>query len=139
MPFPFAELTMLVVICTLVCLIMFALVYGETQRARSAGIAEGMRSATRGRSTSLEHATLRGMPVAQEPFQTEPMWDHSTAIYKLCGPCEVLRRLGFTPTQIDRLLTYRAAYRTGSCQPDPLTPKRLAFARWLYQQGKISG
>jgi hypothetical protein len=51
---------------------------------------------------------------------------------------EMLRRVGFTPTQSERLLLYRAAYRAGYYHPDPTAPARLAFARWLYQQGKIS-
>lgn len=53
--------------------------------------------------------------------------------------CEALSQCGFTPAQIDRLLMYRAVYRAGWYQPDPHTPCRLQFARWLYRQGKISG
>lgn len=51
----------------------------------------------------------------------------------------VLRQARFTPAQIDRLLLYRAAYRDGYYHPDPTAPARLAFARWLHQQRKISG
>jgi hypothetical protein len=52
---------------------------------------------------------------------------------------EELRRVGFTPARMKRLLLYRAAYRAGYYHPDPTEPARLHFARWLYQHGKISG
>jgi hypothetical protein len=139
MPFPFAELTMLVMICTLVCLIVFALAYGEMWLGGSVGIAEGGYSAAWKQSPTLARTAFGGASGAPEPSKKERLKEHPTAISGPDAPCEALRQVGFTSTQIDRLLTYRAAYRAGSYQPDPLTPRRLAFARWLYQQGKISG
>lgn len=49
-----------------------------------------------------------------------------------------LSLLGFTEEQISRLLLYRVRYRSGYYQRDPLVERRLAFTRWLYQQGKLS-
>lgn len=50
-----------------------------------------------------------------------------------------LRIRGFTPEQIEVLLAYRAAYRTGQFEHDAPTDRHLAFGRWLYEHGKISG
>jgi hypothetical protein len=52
---------------------------------------------------------------------------------------EALRSRGFTPEQIEVLLAYRAAYQTGQFAYDAPADYHLAFARWLYLHGKISG
>lgn len=133
------ELIVSVVICSCICLILFALARGEAQERQQARIAEraqsvperhlheGRRSPFAARSNPPDHARERqtsGHPLHQNRQQALR---------------EELRRIGFTRSQIERLLTYRAAYRAGGYQPDPLAPRRLAFARWLYQQGRISG
>jgi hypothetical protein len=67
MPFPFAELTMLVMICTLVCLIVFALAYGEMWLGGSVGIAEGGYSAAWKQSPTLARTAFGGASGAPEP------------------------------------------------------------------------
>lgn len=127
MPAPFIELTLLVVMCALLCLIVVAIVCGERQQLRRAYIAERVRSVS------------GGPPSTDERVKKGHTRNHSTSIHGPHIPCEELCQAGFTPTQIDRLLLYRAAYRGGWYQPDPLAPRRLAYAHWLFQHGKISG
>lgn len=80
--------------------------------------------------------TTRLTPGSDE--EKPPMfWSKLTLL--LQAERETLRQAGFTPTQIDRFLRIRAAYRAGYYHPDPSTPARLHFARWLSQHGKISG
>jgi hypothetical protein len=50
---------------------------------------------------------------------------------------EYLRQQGFTPEQISLLILDRAFYLTGKYQYEPGEYRRLHFARWLYQHGKI--
>lgn len=52
---------------------------------------------------------------------------------------DALRRQGFTPAQITMLFAYRAAYQTGQLAYDTPIDPHLAFGRWLYQHGKVSG
>lgn len=49
-----------------------------------------------------------------------------------------LSHLYFTHEQLTRFQFYRAIYRTGYYQRDPVVDRRLEFARWLYRQGKLS-
>lgn len=79
------------------------------------------------------------MRAAPAPSSEAPptCWSHPPPLPQ--RPRESLRQAGFTPAQIDRLLLYRQAYRAGYFHPDPAAPARLAFARWLYQHGKLSG
>jgi hypothetical protein len=137
MPFPFAELTMLMVICTLVCLIVFGLVYVATRQARGAESTENERSDSRIHVPSLESALYSTMFFAPEQYRQEE--DSSSGISGQRLAENAFQQSAFTPAQTDRLLRYRAAYHQGYYHPDPLLPRRLAFAKWLYQQGKISG
>lgn len=52
---------------------------------------------------------------------------------------DALRRLGFTPAQMSILFAYRAAYQTGQFAHDTPIDPHLAYGRWLYEHGKISG
>ncbi len=45
---------------------------------------------------------------------------------------------GFTPEQIKTLREFRNKYRQGFMNADPLLPRRLEFARWLVQHGRLS-
>lgn len=49
-----------------------------------------------------------------------------------------LDQWSFTDEQLTRFRLYRAIYRTGYYQRDPAVERRLEFARWLYQHGKLS-
>lgn len=139
MPVPFAELTMLGVICALVCLIVFGLVYIQTREARSAESADGGRYVSRSHAFHLVGAEFNTMLVAPTQVEQQPLEDASSGVYGQDFTEDMLGQVVFTPIQMKRLLVYRDAYRRGYFQPDPLLPRRLAFARWLYQQGKISG
>lgn len=139
MPAPFSALTMLAVMCVLVCLILVVVIAEERQQLRKAVIAERARSALEGSSSPVECLALGKAPGAPERVKSGQGEKHSTPIHRSLAPGEELRQVGFSSRQIDRLLLYRAAYRGGWFQPDPLAPMRLAFARWLYQHKKLSG
>jgi hypothetical protein len=66
------------------------------------------------------------------------MLRQSSSVTKAQQEYEHLSQLGFTVEQITLLLRYRVRYRTGYYQRDPAVDRRLEFARWLYQQGKMS-
>ena len=46
--------------------------------------------------------------------------------------------LYFTHEQLTRFRQYHALYRTGYYQRDEAAERRLEFARWLNQHGKLS-
>ncbi len=51
---------------------------------------------------------------------------------------DVLRRAGFTVSQIDRLSQLRRAYATSESDLTPLDYARLRFVRWLVTTGRLS-
>ena len=48
-----------------------------------------------------------------------------------------LEDVGFSNEQIARLLKVKALYRRGAYHEVTAEYKRLAFARWLYRQGRL--
>lgn len=49
-----------------------------------------------------------------------------------------LSQCGFTEYQLICFRLFHTIYRTGYFQLDPVVVRRLEFARWLYQHGKLS-
>ncbi len=48
-----------------------------------------------------------------------------------------LEHVGFSSEQIARLLRIKALYQRGAYHEATPEYKRLAFVRWLYQQGRL--
>ncbi len=48
-----------------------------------------------------------------------------------------LEHVGFSSAQIASLLRIKALYQRGAYQEASPEYKRLAFVRWLYQQGRL--
>ncbi len=48
-----------------------------------------------------------------------------------------LEHVGFSSEQIARLLNIKALYQRGAYHEATPEYKRLAFVRWLYQQGRL--
>ncbi|TMD60537.1 MAG: hypothetical protein E6I97_27915 [Chloroflexi bacterium] len=48
-----------------------------------------------------------------------------------------LEQVGFSGEQIARLFIIKALYQGGAYQEATPEYKRLAFVRWLYQQGRL--
>jgi hypothetical protein len=48
-----------------------------------------------------------------------------------------LEHVGFSSEQIARLLRIKALYQRGAYHEAAPEYKRLAFVRWLYQQGRL--
>jgi hypothetical protein len=48
-----------------------------------------------------------------------------------------LEHVGFSSEQIARLLRIKALYQRGAYHETSPEYKRLAFVRWLYQQGRM--
>ncbi len=51
---------------------------------------------------------------------------------------EVLRRAGFRHTEVERLIRFRKEFVVGEQDQTPAEHRRLEFARWLFQTGKLS-
>jgi hypothetical protein len=52
--------------------------------------------------------------------------------------CEVLRQVGFTEEEIERLKKLRRDYTEVERQHSSVEYRRLAFLRWLVTTGKLS-
>jgi hypothetical protein len=48
-----------------------------------------------------------------------------------------LERVGFSREEIASLFRVKARYQRGAYYETPSEYKRLAFVRWLYQQGRL--
>ena len=48
-----------------------------------------------------------------------------------------LEYVGFSSEQIDSLFRFKALYQQGAYHEATPEYKRLAFVRWLYQQGRL--
>ncbi len=53
------------------------------------------------------------------------------------GQFETLINNGFTEDEVERLFMTRTRCEEGQYSEDTRESKRLQFARWLYQRGKI--
>lgn len=133
------ELVVNLSLCSFICLIVLALARVEMRQRRQARIASSSQSVPEEHVPPGRWDLLALRAGASENAREGRRQRHPKGKQPLQAQQEELRRIGLSSVQIDRLLTYRAAYRAGHYQPDPLLPNRLAFARWLYQQGKISG
>lgn len=51
---------------------------------------------------------------------------------------EMLRRAGFNHAQIDRLTNFRKQFIVGEVDQTSTEHRRLEFARWLFQTGKLT-
>lgn len=51
---------------------------------------------------------------------------------------DVLRRVGFAVSEINRLSLLRQDYRASKLNEAPLNHARLEFARWLVQTGRLT-
>jgi hypothetical protein len=49
-----------------------------------------------------------------------------------------LRRLGFSPWEVGRLVALRWRYERGDLREAPDVPRRWRFVRWLVEQGRLS-
>lgn len=137
-PEGFAQLILTLMMCSLVCFVLLAIVFGEAQQIKRARV-EVQFQATSGQRSSAGERSIVGAGVVS-PGQTGK-GNTSRRLKRpsrLLAQYEELRHMGFSKAQINRLVTYRAAYRTGHYQPDPLLPGRLKFARWLYEHSKIT-
>ena len=65
--------------------------------------------------------------------------DEPTANTAEPQPETVLELDGFTPAEVTRLVATRSRATEGSLNEWTEDYKRLRFARWLYEQGKIDG
>ena len=48
-----------------------------------------------------------------------------------------LEHVGFSSEEIARLFRFKARYQQGAYQEATAEFKRLAFVRWLYEQGRL--
>ena len=51
---------------------------------------------------------------------------------------ELLRKAGFSHSEIDRLSKFRKDFAPGDQDQTPTEQRRLEFARWLFQTGKLN-
>jgi hypothetical protein len=49
-----------------------------------------------------------------------------------------LRRLGFSPHEVGRLVALRWRYERGDLREAPDVPRRWRFVRWLVERGRLS-
>jgi hypothetical protein len=136
---PSIQLVVTLGIGSLTCMMLLGIFCGKAQQIRGArAAAERSPLAPGTRSPVDKRNALKSEGVSRNSTQRGRTRAHARRTTWLHIQCEELRRVGFTSAQINRLLTYRAAYRMCFYQPDPLLPGRLDFTRWLYHQGKLS-
>jgi hypothetical protein len=113
-----AQLIVIVGGCAMICLAVVSIVWEETYQIKKARGAASSRLAEETFSSANERSSLEAAPVSPDHARQGEAIGRSQRSNKVHDEYEELGQIGFTRSQIDRLVTYRDAYRAGRYRPN---------------------